>query len=136
MTVSEVNALLYLPGHPISGLDRVLRIPALSAGWRRSFEALLERKRKDGGTTGNPGLGPAAGPPPAWIGFRPLRVTHKQRESSNVTSLTLEPTDRQSLTAALPGQFIASGRLAARCHLPCPDRPDLIVISQASRVSN
>jgi len=41
MTVSEVNALLYLPGHPISGLERALRIPALSVGWRHSFETLL-----------------------------------------------------------------------------------------------
>ncbi len=106
MTIAEVNALLYLPGHPTAGLERALRIPALSAGWRRSFEALLDRKRKDGGATGNPGLAPAAGPPPAWPGFRPLRVMHKERETSNVTSLTLEAADGQPLTAALPGQFI------------------------------
>ena len=120
MTVSEVNALLYLPGHPISGLERALRIPALSVGWRHSFETLLERRRKDGGTSGNPGLGPAAGLPPAWAGFRPLRVTHKDRESSNVTSLTLEPGDGRPLTAALPGQFIV---LRLR---PTPDGPALL----------
>jgi ferredoxin-NADP reductase/MOSC domain-containing protein YiiM/ferredoxin len=106
MTVAEVNALLYLPGHPKSGLERALRIPALSAGWRASLDALLDRERKSGGTTGNPGLGPPQGPPPAWRGFRPLRVSQKLRESSNVTSLVLEPADGQPLTAALPGQFI------------------------------
>jgi ferredoxin-NADP reductase/MOSC domain-containing protein YiiM len=106
MTVAEINALLYLPGHPASGLERALRIPALSAGWRTSFEALLDRERKGGGTTSNPGLGPTQGPPPAWQGFRPLRVSRKLHESSNVTSLVLEPADGKPLTAALAGQFV------------------------------
>jgi hypothetical protein len=106
VTVAEINALLYLPGHPASGLERALRIPALSAGWRTSLEALLDRERTDGGTTGNPGLGPQHGPPPAWQGFRPLRVSRKLHESSNVTSLVLEPGSGERLTAALAGQFI------------------------------
>ena len=37
MTISDVNTLLYKPGHPADRLERALRIPALSAGWRRSF---------------------------------------------------------------------------------------------------
>ncbi len=106
VTVAEINALLYLPGHPASGLERALRIPALSAGWRTSLEALLDQERKGNATTGNPGLGPATGPPPAWQGFRALRVARKLRESSHVTSLVLEPTDDEPLTAALAGQFI------------------------------
>jgi MOSC domain-containing protein YiiM len=44
MTVAEINALLYLPGHPASGLERALRIPALSAGWRTSLEAFAVRQ--------------------------------------------------------------------------------------------
>ena len=68
MTVAEINALLYLPGHPASGLERAVRIPALSAGWRTSLEALLDRERKGSGTTGNPGLGPPMGPPPRGKG--------------------------------------------------------------------
>ncbi len=106
VTVAEINALLYLPGHPASGLERAVRIPALSAGWRTSLEALLDRKRKGSGTTGNPGLGPPIGPPPAWQGFRPLRVSRKLLESSNVTSLVLDPADGEPLTAAPAGQFI------------------------------
>jgi MOSC domain-containing protein YiiM/ferredoxin-NADP reductase len=106
VTVTEINALLYLPGHPASGLERALRIPALSAGWRTSLEALLDRERKGSGTTGNPGLGPPIGPPPAWQGFRSLRVSRKLRESSNVTSLVLESADGEPLSAALAGQFI------------------------------
>jgi len=105
MSVSEINALLYTPGHPRDRLERSLRITALSAGWRTSFEALLEQQRKDGAATGNPGLA-ASGPPPAWRGFRPFRVTRKVRESDNVTSLVLEPADGRPVAAALPGQFV------------------------------
>jgi ferredoxin-NADP reductase len=107
MSVRDINALLYMPGHPRSQLERALRIPALSAGWRRSFEALLTQQRSGGATTGNAGLTAASGPPPAWRGFRPLRVARKVRESSDVTSLVLEPTDGQPVAAALPGQFVA-----------------------------
>jgi ferredoxin-NADP reductase/MOSC domain-containing protein YiiM len=120
MTVAEVNALLYTPGHPRSQLERALRIPALSAGWRSSFQVLLDRERSGSAVTGNPGLTPAAGPPPAWAGFRPLRVSRKDRESASVTSLVLEPSDEQPLAAALPGQFIV---LRLR---PAPDAPALL----------
>ncbi len=106
MSVFEINALLYMPGHPRNQLERALRIPALSAGWHRSFEALLTQERKGGATTGNAGLTAASGQPPAWRGFRPFRVSRKLRESDNVTSLVLEPTDGQPVPATLPGQFV------------------------------
>src|SRR5262244_1407217 len=54
MTVAEVNALLYSPNHPRDGLERALLIEALSAGWRSSFEALLQNQTASGG--GNAGL--------------------------------------------------------------------------------
>src|SRR5580693_10102430 len=38
MTISEVNALLYKPGHPADWLERALRVQALSPGWRSSFK--------------------------------------------------------------------------------------------------
>ena len=120
MTVAEVNALLYKPGHPANRLERALHIPALSSGWRNSLKALLEQARSPAATTGNAGLAQAAGPKPAWAGFRPLRVTGKTRESSSVTSLQLGPTDGRSLTASLPGQF-AVFRLR-----PVPDKPSLL----------
>jgi len=50
---------------------------------------------------------------------RPDLVARKNRESSNVTSLILEPADGQPLQAALPGQFIVL-RLK-----PAPDAPAL-----------
>jgi ferredoxin-NADP reductase/MOSC domain-containing protein YiiM len=120
MTIAEVNALLYIPGHSRSQLERAVRIPALSAGWRISLQALLDRKRSGSVVTGNPGLTTAAGPPPAWTGFRPLRVSRKDRESANVTSLVLEPSDGQPLAAGLSGQFIV---LRLR---PAPDAPALL----------
>src|SRR4051812_7093064 len=105
MSVFEINALLYVPPHPRERLERALRIPALSRGWRRSFEALLEQQ-KDNKTAGNAGLGPAASPAPAWRGFRSFRVARKIAESGNVTSLILEPADGHPVAAALPGQFV------------------------------
>ena len=70
MTVAEVDALLYLPGHPRQQLLRALRIPALSPGWQASFRALLDGEPG----SGNAGLA-ATSPPPAWPGFRRLTVT-------------------------------------------------------------
>jgi ferredoxin-NADP reductase/MOSC domain-containing protein YiiM len=104
MSVFEIDALLYRTGHSRSELERALRIPALSSGWRTSLEALLAQARS-GVTAGNAGLR-SVGVPPAWPGFRPLRISRKVRESRNVTSLLLEPADGQPLTAALPGQFV------------------------------
>src|ERR1700747_1062507 len=86
-----------------SHLERALRVPALSAGWRGSLEALLAQERSGGATTGNAGLTQASGPPPAWPGLRPLWVSRKVRESSSVISLVLEPADGPPLSAALPG---------------------------------
>jgi len=120
MTVAAVDALLYKPGHAKGELEKALCIPALSAGWRQSFRALLERAQAGGTMTGNPGLARDVGPPPAWAGFRPLRILETKRESSNVTSLVLEPTDGHPLKAGLPGQFVVL-RLK-----PAPDAPVLL----------
>jgi ferredoxin-NADP reductase/MOSC domain-containing protein YiiM len=106
ISVSEIDAMLYKPGHSRDQLERALRIPSLSSGWRRSLEALLTQAQRGGATTGNAGLGAASGPPPAWRGFRPLRVSRKVRESGHVTSLMLEPADERPIAAALPGQFV------------------------------
>jgi ferredoxin-NADP reductase/MOSC domain-containing protein YiiM/ferredoxin len=107
MTVAQVNSLLYLPGHTGADLERALRIPALSPGWRGSFQAMLDQEVRGGGApAGNAGLAPASGPPPAWPGFRPLRISRIARESRSVVSLELESADGLPLAAALPGQFV------------------------------
>ncbi|GAA1222527.1 MOSC and FAD-binding oxidoreductase domain-containing protein [Kitasatospora nipponensis] len=107
VTVAEVDALLYLPGHPRSAITRALGAPALSPGWRASFQALLDQGSPEPGTSaGNAGLSPPAGPPPAWRGFRPLRVTRVRRESPSVLSLWLADAGAAPLPARLPGQFV------------------------------
>ena len=106
MSVAEMDALLYLPEHTPEQLERALRIPALSEGWRGSFQAILQNKTSESPKPGNPGLAPPSGPPPAWPGFRPLRVSRIERESTSVVSLTLIPADGRPLVAALPGQFV------------------------------
>jgi ferredoxin-NADP reductase/MOSC domain-containing protein YiiM/ferredoxin len=105
VTVQEIDGLLYLPGHSPDQLQRVLRIPSLSAGWKGSLQALVAAKEKhDQG--GNAGLAPSSASPPAWRGFRPLRVAAVQRESVDVLSFVLESDDRSPLPAPLPGQFL------------------------------
>jgi ferredoxin-NADP reductase len=106
MTVSEIDALLYLPGRSRSQLERALRIPALSAGWRGSFQELLAQEKGGGVATDDTGRASVSATPLAWPGFRRVRVSHKRRESASVTSLVLEPMDGLPLTAALPGQFV------------------------------
>jgi len=105
MTVAEINALLYLPGHPRDRLERALRIEALSRGWRDSFEALLENQQ-DGANTGNAGLVPVGAAHPAAPGFQSLVVTSMDRESADVLSFTLQSVDHQQLPLALPGQYV------------------------------
>src|SRR5689334_2840112 len=105
MTVAEINALLYLPGHSRRQLERALRIPALSAGWRTSFQALLQNESSGSPMTGNPGLA-AAVATPAWVGFRPLRIARIDQESRSIISLLLVSVDGHPLVAAEPGQFV------------------------------
>src|SRR5579862_8485483 len=99
MRVAEVDALLYLPGHPRQQLLRALRIPALSPGWQNSFRALLNEE--PGG--GNAGLA-ATSPPPAWPGFRQLTDTAIPPESHSVCSIRVEDPEGAAVPAAPPGQ--------------------------------
>jgi ferredoxin-NADP reductase/MOSC domain-containing protein YiiM len=102
MTVAQTDALLYLPGHPRQQLLRALRIPALSGGWKTSFQEMLGQTGQGGG---NAGLTEAS-PPPAWPGFRKLAVTAISRESDTVISLHLADPGGAAVPAALPGQFL------------------------------
>ena len=104
MTVAEINALLYSPDHARDGLERALRIEALSPGWRSSFEALLQSQT--GAASGNAGLVPAAAAHPVAPGFRPLTATAIDHESADVLSLTMQSADGQPLPPALPGQYV------------------------------
>ena len=119
MTVAEIDALLYLPGHSREQLQRALKIPALPSGWQASFRALLEQDQEQGGKPldGNAGLVPNSGPRPAWPGFRKVRVSAVNQESKTVFSLFLTSGDGKPLAAARPGQFVV---LRVRTELDSP----------------
>lgn len=102
VSVAEVDALLYLPGHPREQLQRAIRIPALSAGWKGSLQALAAADQQ----AGNAGLAPSSAPPPAWVGFRPLRVKAVQKECVGVLSFILQSIGDGALPLPLPGQFL------------------------------
>jgi len=105
LSVADVDALLYLPGHSREQLERALRIPALSKGWQSSFQAILAQESSPKPGQGNPGLAYEE-QAPAWSGFRQMRVARIQKESDSVTSLILEPVDGQPLPVFQAGQFV------------------------------
>ena len=106
MSVADASALLYSPRHPRDMLQRALQIPALSPGWRRSFEALLKEQTDHPGASGNAGLAPAALARATAPGFRHLVVTKVATECEDVVSISLRPADGDSLIPATAGQFI------------------------------
>lgn len=116
MTVAEVNALLYFPGHPREQIERALRIGALGPGWRSSFEKMLASPPVAG--SGNAGLMPTRAAHPVAPGFRRLRVTAIDQESVDVRSLTLQDPDGQALPLPLPGQYVV-----LRLHPPGRESP-------------
>ena len=106
LTVAEVDALLYLPEPAKEKIESALRIPALSPGWKSSFEVILEQMTQPGPYTGNAGLASPEQRVTAAPGFRPLKVARIDRESRSVVSLVLESTDARPLTIPLAGQFV------------------------------
>ncbi|NID14563.1 MOSC and FAD-binding oxidoreductase domain-containing protein [Luteibacter yeojuensis] len=98
LTVADVDALLYLPGHSRDALERALRIPALSPGWKQSFAQMLEDEARPKASTQVA---------PAWNGYRDLVVESVRRESDAVSSFVLVSADGTSLPPPVPGQFLA-----------------------------
>jgi ferredoxin-NADP reductase/ferredoxin len=95
LTIAQVDALLYLPDKSRALLERALRVPALSEGWKGSFRELLAKVEGD------------AIAAPAWTGFRPLRVAEVRRESATITSFRLVPADdAPSRPIVQPGQYL------------------------------
>ncbi|GLW11676.1 sulfurase [Microtetraspora sp. NBRC 13810] len=95
LSVADIDALLYLPGHDPDKLRKALAIPALSPGWRQSFREMADAAGRT-----------AAPSPEGWPGFRPVRVTRVVRETPSVLSVHLEAADGSALPAALPGQYL------------------------------
>jgi ferredoxin-NADP reductase/MOSC domain-containing protein YiiM len=111
LTVADIDALLYLPNRDREKLEAAVDIPALSPGWRQSFQDLLERGyREDGGASASGSSsatsGSAIGVEPGWRGLRSLRVEAVVPESSTITSVYLAAEDGTALPPALPGQYL------------------------------
>ena len=93
VSVAAVDALLYLPDRDLDTLRKAVRIPALSPAWQHSLRQLLA------------GSAPAVAPP-AWDGFRPLRVSHVVPESTTVLSIHLADPTGRALPPTRPGQHL------------------------------
>jgi len=119
ISAAQIDALLYLPGHPKDDLERALRIPALSPGWKGSLQSLVQQadgRARGGGNTGLTAA--AASPPPAWPGFRSLRVIDVKTESRDVFSVSLANPDGAPLPSWLPGQSITLRLRSSDDHPP------------------
>jgi ferredoxin-NADP reductase/MOSC domain-containing protein YiiM/ferredoxin len=107
LSVTDIDALLYLPGRDTAKLRQAARIPALSPGWQQSFRELIDAADRGGPATAPPpGTEPAARPGPAWTGFRPLRVTKVVRETAAVSSIYLAAEDGTPLPVAPAGLYV------------------------------
>ena len=105
ISVAEIDSLLYSANHDLKRIAIAARIPALSAGWKGSFESLLQAK-ENGVHNGNAGLTPSVSSLPAWEGFRWVKVVDVHRETSDVTSVIFRDLEGSPLPPALPGQYL------------------------------
>jgi ferredoxin-NADP reductase/MOSC domain-containing protein YiiM len=96
MSVADIDALLYLPGHDPAKVRLATDIPALSPGWQQSFREMLEPSAES----------EEAAAEPAWPGFRQLRVDRVTPESDNVCSIYLTAEDGTRLPAARAGEYL------------------------------
>ena len=105
ISVAEIDSLLYSADHDLNRIAIAARIPALSLGWKDSFDGFLQAA-KNGVHNGNPGLTPSISTPPAWGGFRWVKVVEVHRETYDVASVVLADIGGARLPAALPGQYL------------------------------
>lgn len=99
--VTEITRLYAHDRDDVDGLRRAVELDALPEGWRNHFRtrlSALERRRSRR-------LLPAPAPP-AWRDFRSFEVSDKVRESEDVRSFTLRPTDGAPLPLYRPGQYL------------------------------
>ena len=102
LSVADVDALLYLPDPDPRAVRAAATIPAISPGWRQSFQELVRGAEHTpaatGSATGTQGFG--------WAGFAPLRVARVVPETDTVSSVYLAATDTQPLSPPRPGQYL------------------------------
>jgi ferredoxin-NADP reductase/MOSC domain-containing protein YiiM len=105
LAVSEITRLYARDKDDLEGLQRMVRVAALSEDWRDFFKERIQRIET---SVRHPAV-----QPPAWTGFRPFILQEKIRESEDVCSFHLVPENGQPLPPYRPGQFLTV-RLAIR----------------------
>ena len=91
LTVTQVSNLLFFDRDDLESTRQALQIPALSHGWKGSFQERLAK---------------AATSAEGRQGFRDYIVDRKEPESENITSFYLVPEDGGALPEFQPGQFL------------------------------
>ena len=103
LTVTQVSNLLFFDKENLEGTRRALQIPALSHGWKGSFQERLAK---------------AEAPAQSRPGFSDFIVDRREPESETVTSFYMAPADGVALAAFEPGQF-----LTFELDIPGQDKP-------------
>lgn len=111
ISVAEADSLLYSANHDLKRIAIAACIPALSLGWKGSFESFL-RAGENGVHDGNAGLTRTIPSVPAWKGFRWVKVVDVRRETLEVTSIVLADMEGSFLPPALPGQYLVLRRFS------------------------
>jgi len=119
ISVAEIDSLLYTANHDLKRIAIAARIPALSPGWKGSFESFLQAD-KNRIHNGNPGLTSSISSPPAWDGFRWVKIVEVHQETKEVASVVLADLEGSPLPPSSPGQY-----LVLRC-LPDENSPPVV----------
>ena len=104
VSITEIDALLYLREHPRPALERAIKVPALSKGWRDSLASMLSPAPANGEA--------------AWNGFRDVLVRSTRMESATVRSFVLEAAEGPALPPVRGGQFIVVRLVPPLAHAP------------------
>ncbi|WP_109127120.1 MOSC and FAD-binding oxidoreductase domain-containing protein [Dyella sp. C11] len=95
MSVADIDSLLYKGNRSKEDLRRAANLPALSVGWRKSFEDLLTASAAP------------SQPEIAWPGFRRLRVVARVKMSDDVCAFSLADPNDEPLPPHRGGQYVA-----------------------------
>ncbi|MCK5709143.1 MAG: MOSC domain-containing protein [Deltaproteobacteria bacterium] len=91
MTINEVNSLLYFNKDDFNGIEKAIKIKALSPGWKTSFEDRLAKAELSEQIQDK---------------YITLTVSKKVPESKTITSFYLVSEGKEPLPSFLPGQFL------------------------------
>ena len=128
ITVADIDALLYLPNPSREQLERSLRVPALSQGWKTSLKAIAEQKTSE---EGNPGLKASSWPATSLAGFSAF--TRRQgRSRSCRCGLVVHRTNGRGTSACSSTRTVSRPAVAHNTQRPNA-APELLDVRHARR---